>query len=115
MAVCGDTGAEATTAGAESLVLASANYGKHEAGAHIRQPRELRPAMGACRPTTWIFHPTFHFPRDTTGRHATPRDTLWLMLLNFPNGVMRSADIAKLEVVSSNLISRSGTYYTKPV
>jgi len=22
------------------------------------------------------FHPTFHFPRDTTGRHATPQDTL---------------------------------------
>jgi hypothetical protein len=33
------------------------------------------------------FHPTFHFARDTTGRHATPRDTMWLMLLNFPNGV----------------------------
>jgi hypothetical protein len=30
---------------------------------------------------------TFHFPGDTVGRHATPRDTLWLMLLNFPNGV----------------------------
>jgi hypothetical protein len=35
----------------------------------------------------WIFHPTFHFPRETSGRHATPRDTMWLMLLNFPNGV----------------------------
>jgi hypothetical protein len=33
------------------------------------------------------FHSTFHFARDTRGRHATPRDTLWLMLLNFPNGV----------------------------
>ncbi len=35
-----------------------------------------------------IFHPTFHFREDTRGRHATPRDTLWLMLLNFPNGVV---------------------------
>jgi hypothetical protein len=34
-----------------------------------------------------VFHTTFHFARDTRGRHATPRDTLWLMLLNFPNGV----------------------------
>jgi hypothetical protein len=33
------------------------------------------------------FHPTFHFPQDTPGRHAIPRDTMWLMLLNFPNGV----------------------------
>jgi hypothetical protein len=33
------------------------------------------------------FHPTFHFPRDTRGRHATPRDSMWLMFLNFPNGV----------------------------
>ena len=33
------------------------------------------------------FHPTFHFLRDTRGRHATPRDTMWLMLLDFPNGV----------------------------
>ena len=56
---------------------------------------------------TQIFHPTFHIPRDTTGRHATPRDTLWLMLLNFPNGVGGQANIAKVEVVSSNLISRS--------
>jgi len=29
----------------------------------------------------------FHFPQDTTGRHATPWDTKWLTLLNFPNGV----------------------------
>ncbi len=34
------------------------------------------------------FHPTFHFAGDTTGRHATPRDTFSLMLLNFPNGVV---------------------------
>ena len=48
---------------------------------------------------------TFHgTPR---GRHATPRDTMWLMLLNFPNGVGGYANIAKVEVVSSNLISRS--------
>ena len=51
------------------------------------------------------FHPTFHFPRDTSGRHATPRDRLWLMLLNFPNGIVGYA----------NPISRSVTYYTKPV
>jgi hypothetical protein len=41
-----------------------------------------------CRFDFRSFHPTFHFPRDTSGRHATPRDTLWLMLLNFPNGVL---------------------------
>ena len=25
--------------------------------------------------TDAVFHPTFHFARDTSGRHATPRDT----------------------------------------
>ena len=34
------------------------------------------------------FHSTFHIAGDTRGRHATPRDTMWLMLLNFPNGVV---------------------------
>jgi hypothetical protein len=32
---------------------------------------------------------------------------MWLRLLNFPNGVGGWANIAKVEVVSSNLISRS--------
>ena len=35
-----------------------------------------------------IFHSTFHFARDASGRHATPRDTMWLMLLDFSNGVV---------------------------
>ena len=35
----------------------------------------------------WMIHPTFHFPRDTSGRHATPPDTFRLMLLNLPKGV----------------------------
>jgi hypothetical protein len=41
----------------------------------------LRPSAAVS-----TFHPTFHFPGDTSGRHATPQDTLWLMSLNFPNG-----------------------------
>ena len=54
-----------------------------------------------------MLHEVFHIPPDTTGQHATPRDTKWLMLLNFPNGVLGQENIAKVEVVSSNLISRS--------
>ncbi len=42
----------------------------------------LRPSAAVS-----TFHPTFPFAQDPSERHATPRDTLWLMLLNFPNGV----------------------------
>ena len=60
------------------------------------------------------FHPIFHFPRDASGRHATPRDTMWLMLLNFRNVVEGEENTAKVEVVSSNLISRSAPFYGAP-
>ena len=59
-------------------------------------------------------HEFFHIPQDMSGRHATSRDTLWLMLLNFPNGVQGPERVAKVEVVSSNLISRSAPFYGAP-
>jgi len=38
---------------------------------------------------TQTLHPTFHFPGDVSGRHATPRDTMWLMLFEFPDEVSK--------------------------
>jgi hypothetical protein len=42
---------------------------------------------GALNGSVQTFRTAFHFPRDTMGRHLTPRDSMWLMLLNFPSGV----------------------------
>jgi len=47
-----------------------------------------------------MFHEFFHILPDTSGRHATPRDTMWLRLLKFPNGVSSLERVAKVEVVS---------------
>ncbi len=56
---------------------------------------------GERTPRSQLVAPTLHVPRDTSGRHATPRDTKWSILLDFPNGVGGEPNIAELEVVSS--------------
>jgi hypothetical protein len=50
-------------------------------------PKKVDRRFQECLMSINIFHPTFHVPRNTSGRYATSRDSMWLMLLNFPNGV----------------------------
>ena len=72
-----------------SLALASAGTALRGTSSQVDLIvfNEVDRRIPQCLTSAQIFHRTFHFPGDTSGRHATPRDTMWLMLLDFPNGV----------------------------
>lgn len=53
------------------------------------------------------FHPTFHFLPAPSQRLATPRNAIQWESLKIANGSAGSAQLAKVEVVGSDPISRS--------